>query len=298
MTASRDTSSATASPALPTANHVVVGTRGDRATDAAIRVAVAFAARQHASIEALALVPPISPQIMAQGVTFEDGEGACCDALRGSLTDQLTRTNAGHIPFSVMTGFPAELIADHAVAQRASLVVLGGEHHSLLDRLSGVEVGMAVHRKIAIPILTVAPDASTTMDTIVIGTDFSAAAHRAAILAMAFASDGATIHIVHASSWPDSPAAELDTWSTVYHAGVTQLFEELRDQLPAPQRARIVTHDVHGRPAHAIEDIARAQYADLVAVGTHRGGLRDRLMIGSTAEAVMRSATSSVLVVP
>lgn len=61
-------------------------------------------------------------------------------------------------------------------------------------------------------------------------------------------------------------------------------------------------HDVHtavvrGTPHRAILDYARDHGVDLVVVGTHgRRGL-DRLLLGSVAERVLRTATVPVLVV-
>ena len=54
---------------------------------------------------------------------------------------------------------------------------------------------------------------------------------------------------------------------------------------------------LEGKPAKMIADFAREKDADLIVVGTHgRTGL-DRLLMGSTAEGLLREAPCQVLVV-
>lgn len=73
------------------------------------------------------------------------------------------------------------------------------------------------------------------------------------------------------------------------------------DKVAATARERGVTDVqtavVRGAPHRAILDYAEEHDADLVVVGTHgRKGL-DRLLLGSVAERVLRTATRPVLVV-
>lgn len=61
--------------------------------------------------------------------------------------------------------------------------------------------------------------------------------------------------------------------------------------------ARVFLHVIEGRPTQGILQTASDLRADLVLVGTHgRKGL-DRLVMGSCAESIVRSATCPVLVV-
>ncbi len=53
----------------------------------------------------------------------------------------------------------------------------------------------------------------------------------------------------------------------------------------------------HGAPAAAIEEVARREKVDLVVVGTRAAGGLEKLLLGSTAEAVLRKSRSAVLVI-
>ncbi|MEO0324979.1 MAG: universal stress protein, partial [Myxococcota bacterium] len=53
-----------------------------------------------------------------------------------------------------------------------------------------------------------------------------------------------------------------------------------------------------GDPGRLLPRLAVEHRADLLVVGTHRGGALSRLLLGSTAERVLRDAPVPVLVVP
>jgi nucleotide-binding universal stress UspA family protein len=74
------------------------------------------------------------------------------------------------------------------------------------------------------------------------------------------------------------------------------LAEQLERYTDAP-RPELELHLLAGPPAKEIVRVARSVGADLVIVGTHgRRGVR-RLVLGSVAEEVLRSAPCPVLVV-
>lgn len=136
----------------------------------------------------------------------------------------------------------------------------------------------------------------------------------AGALAQALGSRVALVHIINpASALAPLAAANnagglaLPTLTGPGSAALTeQVLDEQReegasfvDQLPAylPEgvSAEILLRE--GAPTEGIIDAARAWRADLIIAGTHgRGGLQ-RLVVGSTAEAVLRAAPCPVLVI-
>jgi nucleotide-binding universal stress UspA family protein len=77
---------------------------------------------------------------------------------------------------------------------------------------------------------------------------------------------------------------------------VARFVGALVEPLPAERAAEVVV-DV-GHPAAAILDRAARLPADLVVMGTHGAGGFERLLLGSTAEKVLRKSPAPVLTVP
>ncbi|MBI4444973.1 MAG: universal stress protein [Acidobacteria bacterium] len=136
-------------------------------------------------------------------------------------------------------------------------------------------------------------------DSVVVGVDFSDASLIAVETALELDSGGATtVYLVHVLE--DTPLV-LDL------AGVTpsleqelgpEALERLKTLVPAKLREGLTvkTEVVSGSPPHALAEYAKRVEADLIVVGTHgRKGLT-RVLLGSTAEALLREAPCKVLV--
>lgn len=284
--------------ALPLAGGVLLASHGGPSSEAAARIASFFAARRHVPIEALAVLELVPADLRAY--TPDVGLD---DERRRELTDAvqnlLLRASAPlEIPIVVEEGPPANRIARRAHAGGAALIALGIGQHEALDRLLGVETAIAVLRRTSAPVLAAAPLATAPLHTIIIATDFSPVAQRAARLALALAADDATVHMVHAWPWMDMGGSGAPVWRHVYQAGTQYLFDELIGELPMPPRAHIVRHLERGEASTVIRDLARQHHADLIALGSHGRGFIDRLTLGSVGEAVLRGADCSVLIAP
>lgn len=113
-------------------------------------------------------------------------------------------------------------------------------------------------------------------------------------------SSGAALHLCRAVNIP--LGMPLEAWALSGDELAGRLVEdaqreltELRQKLQSPLPGEI--HVRLGRPAQVIVELADAIPADLIVVGSH--GLRGlrRALLGSAAEAVVRHAPCSVLVV-
>jgi universal stress protein E len=269
---------------------VLVASHYGDGADAASRLASTFAARRHLPIEALAVVEPIAPDLAKYSPNFV--------ALEAERNRWLHASAPHDIPVVIQEGQPGERIAERAKAIGATLIAMGIGHHDILNRLLGVEATIAVLHRASVPVLAVQPRAVAPMRSIVIATDFSPAAQRAAQLAMALAADDVAVHLVHVWPWMDLGGSNAPVWRHVYRAGVQVKFDELIGSLDLPPNASISTHLVRGATQRVIRAIAVAHHADLVTLGSHGKGFVDRLMLGSVAEAVLRTADCSVLIAP
>jgi nucleotide-binding universal stress UspA family protein len=138
------------------------------------------------------------------------------------------------------------------------------------------------------------------LNRIVVATDFSDGSLRAIEAAFSFDLEpDAKLYLLHVM---DRPLA-VDQIVGWVEPALAQLYEEALDRLAGLvpknwQRDVTIERDVViGTPAKAIARFAREKEADMIVVGTHgRTGLA-RVLMGSTAESLLREAPCQVLVV-
>jgi nucleotide-binding universal stress UspA family protein len=149
--------------------------------------------------------------------------------------------------------------------------------------------------------LVLADPISVSIDTILLATDFCAESDKAAAYAKALARRfGSTLEIAH-----------------VFDPSIVTSYEEAIVGLPAAERrqvsangleavrrslsdsgiiTRTVSLEAH-RPAPALLKIAKEHHADLLVAGTQSKSGLERLLLGSTAEQLVRNAVCPVVTV-
>jgi len=135
--------------------------------------------------------------------------------------------------------------------------------------------------------------------TILVPVDFSDPSREALEYAVCFAKPiGAEIvlsHVVETVLAPPDVVVDTAVLATTLNEAATKRLAEWRDE--AATQANVKEDLRTGTPYREIIDAAEQLKADLIVMGTHgRGGLA-RLVIGSTAERVVRHAPCPVLVV-
>jgi nucleotide-binding universal stress UspA family protein len=142
------------------------------------------------------------------------------------------------------------------------------------------------------------------LKTLLVGSDFSVCAARALSFAVSLATPPkARIHLVHVLSEPVQaldvagalPYLDLDTRKEWEAAATRRLQREVR---AVEKRGLAATSEVRwGRPSDEIVASALAHKASLIVLGTHGRSAFEKLLIGSTAERVVRHAPIPVLTV-
>jgi nucleotide-binding universal stress UspA family protein len=205
-------------------------------------------------------------------------------------------------------GFPDTGISETADAVDADLVVIGTHGRTGLKRLLLGSVAERVVRLCRRHVMVVRPLAGESGATggyrrILVPTDFSPRAELALEIALELAGTGTEIELLHAWNLPaftgslvPSRVSEtaLEPVRASLDAGAREKGEALiaRHARPGVQIELTIVND---SAAHAIDQ--RAAGHDLIVMGGHgRRGLR-RLILGSVAEATVRHAPCSVVVV-
>jgi nucleotide-binding universal stress UspA family protein len=139
----------------------------------------------------------------------------------------------------------------------------------------------------------------TLPKTILVPTDFSDTAHGAGEQACELAERlGAKVHFFHAylvPPFPDALAVGVDVLAPVEASAELAMAHEIARYETRPSFGG--SRCAMGESGEMIVAEARRLGADLIVIGSHgRRGFK-RLMLGSVAEAVVRAARCSVLVV-
>jgi nucleotide-binding universal stress UspA family protein len=134
-------------------------------------------------------------------------------------------------------------------------------------------------------------------DTVVVATDGSESVERAVTVALDLAERfEATVHalyVIDAEEVDSSPESVREDLRAALEADGREALATVADGTDRP----VETAVREGRPASQITAYARAVDADLVATGTRGRHGENRFLIGSVAEAIVRSCPVPVLTV-
>jgi universal stress protein E len=287
---------------------IVVGVDFTACSGVALRQAIRIAQWNRATVRAVHVIDtlvateleealsPFQKDVRAQLVT---------DAQRAWGRFTQTVPGSESVPLDVLIDHRTTGILARARAAQADLLVLGafGENPDV-----GVgTVATACVRSAASPVLLVRENQPGAFKTVVACVDFSPTSlHAVAKAARIAAQDGAALHILHVYTAPwnalhyRSPTPEADpNFRHQYTDGLRRRLEgfcePLKHELTYLKPAiELFEYTRHGA---GIVQYAQDAHADLVVLGTRgRTNIRD-LLLGSTAERVLRQCTCSLLAI-
>lgn len=280
---------------------ILIATNGSAEAGDALRFAAALAAREQALLRVLTVLEPLPAlPVQAAGASYHSGY----ELERGEQILNRVRAELAELetpPRSLATmlvGAPATSIASAAEEWKADLIVLGAGRHGAIERfLSGDNV-VRVLRHAKIPVITVPTGRGMLPREGIVAIDFGAASLAATRVAASLLGSG-KLHLVHVRPEIDIPPTDPTGWSALYEAGANTLLTKLGDELRVEYPGlRLTKHLLKGHTATVLLDLIGRSGADLVAVGQHGHGVVDRLLFGSVAQAMVRSAPCAVLVTP
>ena len=257
----------------------------------------AFMARTLA--QPLLVVHAVEP-LLASAAQVHYGADALPATVQPELDAFITGTiDAGLIVRTTLAaGEPASTINGTALAEGASVIVVGTQGLGQAGRLWFGSTTLRLLRESTIPVLAIPPGASTRSDaplrisSIIVGTDFGAAA-RAAIDAATNLGRLLDVPVtgLHAVPAIAAPAR----WNTAVASAVDTAVNEARARMAATVPAHWTSEVRSGDPARVLVDAASGTDA-LIVVGL--GGVASGQRPGTTAYRVLCDADAPVLAVP
>jgi nucleotide-binding universal stress UspA family protein len=207
-------------------------------------------------------------------------------------------------PYESIEGVPAAAasigrgLADVAFGAGADLIVVASSRRGIVGRVFAGEAVRDVlrHAPCPVAVATVGNTKSGPLRTITVGYDGSAESDAALELAVGLGRrDAASVGVVEVIE----PTIALASAAAGPYSGVPvdagyQRAQEDLDRLAKRYQLKGVI--AVGRAAHELAEASRA--SDLLAIGLHNYGLLDRLIVGSTAHALLREQSAPILFSP
>lgn len=198
---------------------------------------------------------------------------------------------AANVPFEVLGGSRVGGIR-HALKQHAADLLVLGAYGATRPNVGLGTVASGCIRAVSADVLVVRDAFSGPFRTVVAGVDFSTTSRRALEAAAQVAeADGAMLYAVHVVLAADGSASTQERLANAHGPALDAFVAESR--LPAGLEVRREIFPYPGRRSGLLE-FGAVVNADLVAIGTRgRTNLRD-VVLGSTAEKLLRESLCAV----
>ncbi len=224
-----------------------------------------------------------------------------------ALAAECRNISSAEISSDLEQGPIADILAGYAKRNDIDLIVISSHGRRGIARLSLGSVTDSLIRGTTIPVLVVkpkasylTPEATNEFHHIVVPLDGSALAEqiltRVVPLAKLEDAEITLLHVVTPSEGAFENGETRLPWWKKKIAGAQAYLSRRASEIRLQGVATTIEVVVGEKIAEAITDYARKERADLIAIATHgRGGLA-RVLRGSVADGVTKSAMSSILV--
>jgi nucleotide-binding universal stress UspA family protein len=258
-------------------------------SNAAVTYARGIAQAFQSSIDVLHVVPELAGEHVS----------GAPESVRQRLTTDVEVAEARSIGAEahVRCGTPHLEISRFARDRDIDLVVMGTHGRGFIGHALLGSVAEKVVRTAPCPVLTVrGPQRGSAVPQILVALDFQAASDTALTYGRTLARRfGGTLHVLHVMENYFLRPTVSDPSTLVWRAR-NQVSDRLTDKDYADLHATVAV-EVSDEPADAIVDYAVSSAIDLIVIGTHGRTGADRLLMGSVAERVVRTAPCPVLTV-
>lgn len=288
--------------------NIVVGVDYSPCSQNALRQAVRLGNALRAKVHAVHVIDTLVAVQTADELTALQQQivASLLDESRSLWPEFAKRAGAEGVALHVEINSPTAAIVRHAKEHKAELVVMGTHGASPGGRGTGT-VASSVVRRCPGKVLLVQDAQSGPFKKVVAAIDFSPTSKEAFEQALNVAAmDGAALHVVYVYSppWehmkqrPGSPESTQEfrqAYAAALQQRMTAFCEVGRPEgVWAKPEFHAIAHKSHGQ---GIIDTAKRVGADLVVLGTRGTTNLREVLLGSTAERVVRDAHCSILAI-
>jgi nucleotide-binding universal stress UspA family protein len=274
----------------------------------AVNHAVLLARRFRAKLTLLHVVEPSTALMYTFTTEGEAAERRRCERAQRMLAAMLGPEDQDDLDLetSVVAGDIASEIESAIREQHADIVVMGTHGRGLVGRWLIGSVTQSLLRKIDVPILTVChATRPLSFKRILFATDFSENSAEGLDFTMDLASTlNAEVVVAHVIDKRPVVSYETPEIAAVFDAEQQRCMDDARiafAQIEAgaiSRRAKVETILAEGIPADVITRIADENTVDFIVLAVSRKSRMDRILLGTTAEKLIRDANVPVLSIP
>lgn len=294
---------------MPAAPTIIAGIDFSPGSAAALAQAIRIAKAEGVALALLHTLPRLVVTDLADALGRDAPElevELIADARR-QLQEMLPPDiDAALVAIEVVVGTPVKEMIEAVRRRRPDLLVLGVTGASGAGGGAGTFATRCI-RRASSNVLLVHEGRAGAFRTIVVGVDFSGTSKRALAEAIAFARrDGSELHVLHVYDGPwhrlhyRAPTREA---SPAFQRQYMQRLQRLLDAFVEPFASELegitCLARLHEHPSHGcgIIEYAETRGADLIVVGTLGATNVRSMLLGSTAERVLRETMCSVLTI-
>ena len=290
-----------ASPLHAALKSVVVATDGSDSAIAAFQAASLIASHCTASVHVLSVLEPLPVMFTAaDGMVLlpPDFYQAREDEQRAIVRNQTVLFDPAQTwTMNLRVGHPAESIVAFAHEQKADLIIVGANKHTVVGRLFGEETAMEIARLSDVPLLVASPAMKRLPRRVVVAMDLETDGLQCAPQAIQLLADTRSISCAHVKPRAEFLGVDWASYDSGYELAMRERFKALEKDFDSVQmRPDLIV--LHGDPPRELTDYAAYCKAELLVVGVKRRRGRARALGGRIASRVIRRADCSVLVVP
>ncbi|MBV2207561.1 MAG: universal stress protein [Pseudomonas sp.] len=287
---------------------IVAATDFSRSAEAAIHRAALLAKADGARLDVLHAIN--LPPLAGAWRNLIEGEGFSESRLReraaarmAQFAEELVRRTGVTPQTHILSGKPAQTIANWAREAAADLVVVGAHgEHLLLDLFVG-STALKLLRLAGQPVLLAKQTPLFAYERILVATDFSPASRAAANLAARLLAD-AELYVLHAYEVPferELYYAGSDDEAVDHYRRLGQ--NEARRQMDAfilslDEPERFIGRVRHGYAPALVNQYASEIKADLLVLGSNRQSELAATLLGSVAVRLVNESHGDLLLVP
>src|SRR5688572_12351118 len=220
------------------------------------------------------------------------------DALRIDMVEQLLKIGRlAKWSTEIRVGSPATVIAEVAKEREIDLIIVGANHHGMVDRLMGEETAAHLARHVKCPVLIASPSIERLPERVVVALDLEPTNRKTLLRSLEILGCPESLSALHVTPRFEALGVDWAEFDDEYRADVASVYAEISAALAELPKIHPELVVLHGDVAREIDEFAKGAKAELIVVGVkHRGPLS--IGRGGIAMKVTRAAQCSVLLVP